>query len=162
MSRGVHEIRRTLTPIGRFVLLNPRKGPSAPPGITEELDKMVSMPVGSGCDGGWKLPLSWLAMTMTPGIAARLSARLLREFGSPEGVFPGELDGAGGLQPARSGGAGDLQEAKFLASGKRSCRAAGRRREAHQLDGAAIPTASAADLRPTGDALRAGRRANPE
>ena len=24
--------------------------------------------------------LSWLAMTMTPGIAARLSARLLREF----------------------------------------------------------------------------------
>src|SRR5579883_3359917 len=31
--------------------------------------------------------LSWLAMTMTPGVAARVSARLLREFGSPEGVF---------------------------------------------------------------------------
>jgi len=28
--------------------------------------------------------LSWLAMIMTPGIAARLSARLLRAFGSPE------------------------------------------------------------------------------
>jgi DNA processing protein len=35
--------------------------------------------------------LSWLAMTMTPGIAARLSARLLREFGSPEEVFRASL-----------------------------------------------------------------------
>ena len=35
--------------------------------------------------------LSWLAMTMTPGIAARLSARLLREFGSPDGVFRAPL-----------------------------------------------------------------------
>ncbi|HTP67974.1 MAG TPA: DNA-processing protein DprA [Dongiaceae bacterium] len=37
--------------------------------------------------------LSWLALTMTPGIAARLSARLLREFGSPEGVFRASLTG---------------------------------------------------------------------
>jgi len=37
--------------------------------------------------------LSWLAMTMTPGIAARLSARLLREFGTPEGVFRASLTG---------------------------------------------------------------------
>jgi DNA processing protein len=35
--------------------------------------------------------LSWLALTMTPGIAARLSARLLSEFGSPEGVFHASL-----------------------------------------------------------------------
>jgi DNA processing protein len=35
--------------------------------------------------------LSWLALTMTPGIAARLSARLLKEFGSPEGVFRASL-----------------------------------------------------------------------
>lgn len=35
--------------------------------------------------------LPWLALTMTPGIAARLSARLLREFGSPEGVFRASL-----------------------------------------------------------------------
>jgi predicted Rossmann fold nucleotide-binding protein DprA/Smf involved in DNA uptake len=35
--------------------------------------------------------LSWLAMTMTPGVAARLSARLLRQFGSPEGVFRASL-----------------------------------------------------------------------
>ena len=28
--------------------------------------------------------LSWLALTLTPGIAARLSARLLKEFGSPD------------------------------------------------------------------------------
>ena len=31
--------------------------------------------------------LSWLALTLTPGVAARLSARLLREFGSPDEVF---------------------------------------------------------------------------
>ena len=37
--------------------------------------------------------LSWLALTLTPGIAARLSARLLCEFGSPEAVFRASLTG---------------------------------------------------------------------
>jgi DNA processing protein len=37
--------------------------------------------------------LPWLALTMTPGIAARLSARLLREYGTPEGVFHASLTG---------------------------------------------------------------------
>lgn len=32
--------------------------------------------------------LSWLAQRLTPDIAARLTARLLHEFGTPEGVFP--------------------------------------------------------------------------
>src|SRR5215471_17754616 len=31
--------------------------------------------------------LSWLALGLTPGLASRLSARVLRQFGSPEGVF---------------------------------------------------------------------------
>lgn len=35
--------------------------------------------------------LSWLALPMTPGIAARLPARLLREFGSAEAVFRAPL-----------------------------------------------------------------------
>jgi DNA processing protein len=35
--------------------------------------------------------LSWLALTLTPGIAARLTARLLHEFGTPEGVFRASL-----------------------------------------------------------------------
>src|SRR5262249_15313527 len=35
--------------------------------------------------------LSWLALTLTPGIAARLSARLLKEFGSPDEVFRAPL-----------------------------------------------------------------------
>ena len=35
--------------------------------------------------------LSWLAMTLTPGLASRLSARLLRRFESPEGVFRATL-----------------------------------------------------------------------
>ena len=37
--------------------------------------------------------LPWLALTLTPGIAARLAARLLREYGSPEGVFRASLRG---------------------------------------------------------------------
>ncbi len=37
--------------------------------------------------------LSWLALTLTPGIAARLSARLLRQFGSPDAVFRASLTG---------------------------------------------------------------------
>jgi len=35
--------------------------------------------------------LSWLALTLTPGIAARLTGRLIREFGTPEGVFRASL-----------------------------------------------------------------------
>jgi DNA processing protein len=35
--------------------------------------------------------LSWLALTLTPGLAARLSARLLKEFGSPDEVFRAPL-----------------------------------------------------------------------
>jgi DNA processing protein len=38
---------------------------------------------------------SWLALALTPGLASRLSARVLRKFVSPDGVFrasPGELE----------------------------------------------------------------------
>src|SRR6202030_526647 len=35
--------------------------------------------------------LSWLALALTPGLASRLSARLLREFGSPKEVFRAPL-----------------------------------------------------------------------
>src|SRR6202140_923770 len=35
--------------------------------------------------------LSWLALALTPGLASRLSAPLLREFGSPEEVFRAPL-----------------------------------------------------------------------
>src|SRR6266478_5510274 len=31
--------------------------------------------------------LSWLALALTPGLASRLSARVLRRFDSPVGVF---------------------------------------------------------------------------
>lgn len=35
--------------------------------------------------------LSWLALVLTPGLACRLSARLLRQFGSPDGIFRASL-----------------------------------------------------------------------
>jgi len=35
--------------------------------------------------------LSWLALTLTPGLGPRLCARLLKQFGSPEGVFRASL-----------------------------------------------------------------------
>jgi len=31
--------------------------------------------------------LPWLALALTPGLASRLSARVLRRFDSPDGVF---------------------------------------------------------------------------
>jgi len=31
--------------------------------------------------------LPWLALALTPGLASRLSARVLRRFDSPHGVF---------------------------------------------------------------------------
>ena len=42
--------------------------------------------------------LSWLALALTPGLGSRLSARVLRKFGSPDGVFRAslaDLDGDG-------------------------------------------------------------------
>ncbi len=36
--------------------------------------------------------LPWLALALTPGLACRLSARLLRKFASPDGVFRASLD----------------------------------------------------------------------
>ena len=38
------------------------------------------------------LSLPWLAMSLTPGLASRLSARLLRHFESPEGIFRASLN----------------------------------------------------------------------
>jgi DNA processing protein len=35
--------------------------------------------------------LPWLALTLTPGLACRLAARLLRKFGSPERIFHASL-----------------------------------------------------------------------
>ena len=35
--------------------------------------------------------LSWLALALTPGLGSRLSARVLRKFGSPDGVFRASL-----------------------------------------------------------------------
>jgi DNA processing protein len=35
--------------------------------------------------------LSWLALALTPGLASRLSARVLRKFGSPDSVFRAPL-----------------------------------------------------------------------
>lgn len=35
--------------------------------------------------------LSWLALGLTPGLACRLSARVLRRFDSPDGVFRASL-----------------------------------------------------------------------
>jgi len=35
--------------------------------------------------------LAWLALTLTPGLAARLCGRLLRRFGSPEEIFRAPL-----------------------------------------------------------------------
>src|SRR5262245_20742407 len=35
--------------------------------------------------------LPWLALQATPGLGARLSGKLLRQFGTPEGVFRASL-----------------------------------------------------------------------
>jgi DNA processing protein len=35
--------------------------------------------------------LPWLALRLTPGLGSRLSAKLLRQFGSPEGIFRASL-----------------------------------------------------------------------
>jgi len=64
-----------------------------PPG--EGLDRFVRLHIGSRRDGVLSLELdaslAWLALTLTPGLAARLCGRLLRRFGSPEEIFRAPL-----------------------------------------------------------------------
>ena len=106
--------------------------------------------------------LSWLALTMTPGIAARLSARLLREFGSAEAVFRASLTRLEACNLTGSGGPGDFQQAELLARGERSRRHSAHRLQDCELDGAGISAEPAADLRSTGDAVRARGRFHTE
>ncbi len=35
--------------------------------------------------------LSWLALRLTPGLGARLTGKLLRQFGSPDDIFHASL-----------------------------------------------------------------------
>src|SRR3989442_2807521 len=57
----------------------------------EGLDRFVRLHIGSRRDGVLSLELdaslAWLALTLTPGLAARLCGRLLRRVGSPQGNF---------------------------------------------------------------------------
>src|ERR1700688_4523767 len=114
--------------------------------ILWELNKVVSMLIGSECDGAGGFPL--LAGddddAGRSGPAVRAIAARVRVAGER---VPGRTDGAGSVQPAGSGGAGDLQEAEFLAGGKRGGGVAGGGRQAGELDGARVPAIAAADLR---------------
>ncbi|HEY2119829.1 MAG TPA: hypothetical protein VGH37_11635 [Candidatus Acidoferrum sp.] len=56
---------------------------------TIEFNNMVTSDIGLGME--LEASLSWLALTIAPGIAARLLARLLREFGSADAVFRAPL-----------------------------------------------------------------------
>jgi hypothetical protein len=62
--------------------------------------------------------LAWLAMTMTPGIAAWLSARLLREFGWPEGLFRAGLTALEACNLPAPVAQAIFKKAEFLAGGK--------------------------------------------
>jgi hypothetical protein len=50
------------------------------------LNKSVTLHIGSPRNAVGRF-LSWLALALTPGLASRLSARVLKQFGSPDGVF---------------------------------------------------------------------------
>ena len=106
--------------------------------------------------------LSWLAMTMTPGIAARLSARLLREFGSPEGVFRASLTALEACNLPAPAAQAIFKKQNFWRAEKEV--AALRTVGAKLINWTEprVPAIVAADLRSAGDAVRAGRRANPE
>src|SRR5579864_7127054 len=102
-------------------------------GTTEELDKMVSIPIGSESDGAGSFPLL-AGDDDDAGHSGPAVCTIAAQIRVPGGRVSGEPDGAGIVQPARAGGAGDLQKAAFLARGKRSGGAAGRGGEAYQLD----------------------------
>jgi len=54
------------------------------------LDRWIILRVGSPAME-LDASLSWLALALTPGLGSRLSARVLRKFGSPDGVFRAPL-----------------------------------------------------------------------
>jgi len=106
--------------------------------------------------------LSWLALTLTPGIAARLSARLLREYGSPEAVFRAPLTGIEACNVPAPAAQAIFKKQMFWRAEKEVDALREGRREAGELEGARVPASAAPDLRPAGDVVCARRRANPE
>jgi hypothetical protein len=58
--------------------------------LQEPLDKSVTIHIGSPAMQ-LDASLSWLALGLTPGLASRLTARVLRRFESPDGVFRASL-----------------------------------------------------------------------
>ena len=90
--------------------------------------------------------LPWLALTMTPGIAARLSARLLCKFGAPEGIFRASLTALEGCNLPAPVAQAIFKKQTFWRAEKEV--AAVRRIDCRrpQLDGARIPSSSAANL----------------
>ena len=107
--------------------------------------------------------LSWLALALTPGLACRLSARLLRKFGSPDRIFHASLTELESCSlPARVAQAIVKKEAfkraeKELAAIRNiaGCRLLNWTEPEY-------PQNAAADLRSAGAALPSWRPADPE
>lgn len=100
--------------------------------------------------------LPWLALTMTPGIAARLSARLLKEFGTPEGVFRASLTSLEACNLRAPVAQAIFKKQIFWRAEKEDwlpCAALAR---------AGIPAGASPDLRPAGGAVCSRRRQHPK
>src|SRR6266852_1507481 len=107
--------------------------------------------------------LFWLALALTPGLASRLSARLLREFGSPDAIFRARLMELEGCNlPAPVAQAVFKKEAFKRAQKRADGNTQHRQVPAHQLDRARISTDPAANLRPAGIVVRSRRSSSAE
>ncbi len=99
--------------------------------------------------------LSWLALALTPGLASRLSARLLKRFGSPDAVFRAPLAELEGCRLPAPVAQAVFKKESFKRAEK-ELKAAGNidRCRLGQLDRTRVPTNAFADLRSAGLALR--------
>ena len=107
--------------------------------------------------------LSWLALALTPGLACRLCARLLRKIGSPDRIFHASLTELEGCSLPALVAQAIVKKGRVQARRKRTGGDSQHRRlPADQLDRAGISANAAANLRSAGALLSARRPANPE
>jgi hypothetical protein len=107
--------------------------------------------------------LSWLALALTPGLACRLSARLLRKFGSPDRIFHASLTELEGCSLPALVAQAIIKKDSFKRAEKEL--AAIRNIAGCRLINWTEPGISAdpaANLRSAGAVLSARRSANPE
>ena len=103
--------------------------------------------------------LPWLALRLTPGLGARLTAKLLRQFGSPEEVFRASLTELEACRLPAATAQAVVSRSAFRDAEQELAEIRRLGLQPDELVGDGLSQTAAGDIRPAAAFVRAGRRA---